>query len=58
MKRPERIKVSYLDENGDEIEKTLEEFEARIFLHEMDHINGRTMTHWRVSEGNIDIDEG
>ena len=29
-----------------------------MFLHEMDHINGMTMTHWRLSEGNIDIIEG
>jgi len=26
-----------------------------MFLHELDHINGQTMQHWRVSEGNIEI---
>lgn len=29
-----------------------------MFLHNMDHINGKTMTHWRLSEGNLDIIEG
>ena len=24
-------------------------------MHELDHINGKTMTHWKVSEGNIDV---
>ena len=24
----------------------------------MDHINGRTMTHWKLSEGNIDVFDG
>ena len=28
---------------------------ARVFLHELDHINGMAMTHWRLSEGKIDI---
>lgn len=27
-------------------------------MHELDHINGKTMTHWRLSEGNIDIING
>lgn len=58
VKRPRGILVSYLDEKGDEIERNFERFSARVFLHEMDHINGRTMTHWRLSEGNIDIVDG
>jgi hypothetical protein len=55
VRRPTGILVSYIDEAGDEIEKSFEKFEARVFLHELDHINGRTMTHWRISEGNIDV---
>lgn len=58
VKRPTGILVSYLNEAGDEVEKQLENFAARVFLHELDHINGRTMTHWRISEGNIDILDG
>ena len=24
-------------------------------MHEVDHIEGKTMTHWKISEGNIDV---
>ena len=58
VKRPAGIKVSYLDIEGDLIEEKLTDFAARVFLHEMDHINGRTMTHWKLSEGNIEVFEG
>ena len=58
VKRPAGIKVSYLDDEGDIIEQKLTDFSARVFLHEMDHINGRTMTHWKLSEGNIEVFEG
>jgi peptide deformylase len=58
VKRPMGIKVSYLNEEGDEIESSLFDFHARKFLHELDHINGKTMTYWRLSEGNIDVIEG
>ena len=55
VKRPTGILVSYINEDGDEVEKDFRDFQARVFLHELDHINGRTMTHWRISEGNIDV---
>ena len=58
VKRPTGIVVSYLDETGTDIERAFSKFHARVFLHELDHINGRTMTHWRISEGNIDILDG
>jgi hypothetical protein len=58
VRRPTGILVSYLDEQGDEVEKDLKNFLARVFMHELDHINGRTMTHWRLSEGNVDILSG
>ena len=58
VKRPLGIKASYLNYEGDEIELELYEFKARMYLHELDHINGKSMTHWRLSEGNIDIIEG
>lgn len=40
VKRPLAIKVSYLNDEGDEIEEELFDFKARVFLHELDHING------------------
>ena len=36
----------------------MHDFSARVFLHELDHIEGRTMTHWKISEGNIDVIDG
>lgn len=58
IRRPIGIKVSFLNYEGDEHEKELYDFHARVFLHEMDHINGKTMTHWKLSEGNIDVISG
>jgi peptide deformylase len=55
VRRPLGIKVSYLNMEGDEVESELYDFHARMFLHELDHINGKSMTHWKLSEGNIDI---
>eukprot|EP00347_Sterkiella_histriomuscorum_P004363 403360741 len=55
VKRPLGIKVSYINGEGDEIEEQIMDHKARVFLHELDHINGMTMTHWRLSEGKIDI---
>ena len=58
VRRPIGIHVSYLNEEGDEVTQRLYDFHARMFLHEMDHLKGRTMMHWRLSEGNIDIMRG
>ena len=58
VKRPQGVLVNYLTETGDEQEHRLFDFSARVFLHEIDHIEGRTMTHWKISEGNIDIIPG
>ena len=58
VKRPAAINVTYIDQEGESIEKEIEGFSTRLFLHEFDHISGRTMTHWRVSEGKIDILDG
>lgn len=35
-----KIKVKYLDENFKEMEEEIEGLAARIFLHELDHLNG------------------
>jgi len=55
VRRPVGIKVSYLNHEGDEVEHELFSFQARMFLHNMDYLNGQLMTHWRLSEGNVDI---
>ncbi|QBI21546.1 peptide deformylase [Egibacter rhizosphaerae] len=38
--RPFRARVRGRDVHGDEMEYTVEELRARIFLHELDHLNG------------------
>lgn len=41
VKRPEKVLVNYIDENGEEQERWLEGFEARVFQHEYDHLDGK-----------------
>lgn len=41
VKRPTKVLVNYIDENGTEQERWLEGFEARVFQHEFDHLNGK-----------------
>lgn len=38
--RPNKIKVRYLDENGNVVEEIMEGLWAKAFQHETDHING------------------
>ncbi len=38
--RPSKIKVSYLNEDGEEIIEELDGLWARAFQHELDHLNG------------------
>jgi hypothetical protein len=58
VKRPVGIHISYQNEEGDEIDQKFYDFHARMILHEMDHLNGKSMTHWALSEGNIDVVRG
>ena len=37
---PERITVKYQDVNGDEFVRTLNDYEAIVVQHEIDHLNG------------------
>ena len=40
VRRPLRVAVRGLDAEGDERAYTMEGFEARVFLHELDHLDG------------------
>ena len=40
LKRASKITVKYLNEKGEEITETFENFDAQIILHEIDHLNG------------------
>lgn len=40
VERPKKINIKYLNENGEEIEETLEGFLPVVMQHENDHLNG------------------
>ena len=40
VKRPEKIKVKYLNEKGETVEEEFDGVWARVFQHELDHLNG------------------
>ncbi|ETI46526.1 peptide deformylase [Phytophthora nicotianae] len=40
VKRAEEIRVQYQDAEGRNIQETLTDFPARVFQHELDHLNG------------------
>jgi peptide deformylase len=40
LKRSPKVKVEYLNENGEKITEEFVGFEAQIILHEIDHLNG------------------
>lgn len=41
VKRPSKIKARWQNEKGNWCEKKLTGWDARIFLHELDHLNGK-----------------
>lgn len=55
MKRCHSIKVSYFDEELEEVEKELSGFEARVFQHELDHLKGLHILNWQVSFGEVEL---
>lgn len=40
VERPKAIKVSYLNENAEQIKLVLDDFRATVFQHEIDHLYG------------------
>jgi peptide deformylase len=44
LKRPDSIKVNYLNEKGDKITSLFDGFEAQVIQHEIDHLNGILFT--------------
>ena len=41
--RPTRIRLRYQNEQGDPVEREAVDFLARVFSHEIDHLNGRLL---------------
>lgn len=44
VKRPTRIRVSYLDDNFEEHDEWIEGYLARVMQHEFDHLDGKVYT--------------
>lgn len=55
VERPVGVEVSYVNEEGDEIEEDLYDFSARMFLHEFDHLQGLTLIHWYLTQSHLQI---
>ena len=41
IKRPEKIKIKYINENNKTVEKKLNGNESRVIQHEIDHLDGK-----------------
>ena len=48
--RPDKIRIQAMDENGGQFTKTLKSFEARVVLHEYDHLEGILFTDHTLSQ--------
>ena len=56
VKRPEHVKVKYLDENGEEKIWDAHGFPAVILSHEIDHLNGVLFRDKSIEEINYEIE--
>lgn len=50
VERPSKIKVKYIDENGDPVRKTVTGYLARVMQHEIDHLDGILFTTKLIGE--------
>ena len=54
VRRPYKIEVDYGTQGKEFIKKTIEDFEARVFYHEFDHLNGRSFDDLDLMINNIE----
>lgn len=48
--RPKKIKIKALSEKGEQFTRTLTSFSARVFLHELDHLDGILFTDYTLRD--------
>ncbi len=53
VSRAKRIKLTFIDENGDEVNTELSDLNARVVQHEIDHLNGILFTDRLVKESAV-----
>ena len=58
VQRPKKVKVTALDEDGEEIEIIAEDFLAVILCHEIDHLSGTLFKDKAENYGKIEDQEG
>jgi peptide deformylase len=46
--RAKKIKIHAINENGEQVDKTLTSFPARVFWHELDHLDGTLFTDYTL----------
>lgn len=54
--RPYKVRIKAEDEYGEEFTRTLSSFRARVFLHELDHLDGKLFTDY-TKEFNLPLYE-
>lgn len=54
VKRHESITVVYIDEKMNEVKEVLSGFAARIFQHEMDHLDGNILVQQTISHDELE----
>lgn len=54
IQRPDKIEVNFLDIDAKNVKMSLKDFEARLFLHEFDHLEGVTFD-TRVSKFKLQL---
>ncbi|MBU1997557.1 MAG: peptide deformylase, partial [Candidatus Omnitrophica bacterium] len=52
IKRPQKIKLKYTDEENVVIEKDFDDLMARVLLHEIDHLDGKLIIDYKDLEEN------
>ncbi len=58
VQRPKKVKVTALDENGDEVEIIAEDMLAVILCHEIDHLSGTLYKDKATNYGKLEPQEG
>ncbi len=58
VERPEIIIVRYYDTNGKKHEEEVKDFKARVFQHEIDHLNGVIFTDYVTNIDDFFVEEG
>jgi len=57
VKRPYKIKVKYITQDWKKVITKLEDFNARVFIHEFEHLLGKNFNDLDLNENEFKVDE-